>query len=248
MSEAASHTFTSAREVPVHEVVIPLEGATEGRLEIRGGTARLRVRAAPGSADLLRSRFTGAAPEIHAAGGRVTVRARFGFEDWIRTLFGGGPAPAWPPGSTVRLEDWFRSFFHGEEYCGELLLTDAVPWHVSLRGGARDLELDLRGLKLNGLEISGGAAGMVVDLPRPSGLVAVRLRGGAASITFRRPKGVAARVDVLGGMASFRFDHQELGGVGGRTRLQSPDFAEAKDRYEFDIAGGASDLVVEESV
>lgn len=53
-------------------------------------------------------------------------------------------------------------------------------------------------------------------------------------------------MEVLGGMANFRFDNQELGGVGGRTRLQSPGFAEAKDRYEFDIAGGASDLVVEE--
>lgn len=244
MSGAASHTFSGAHPAPVHEFAVPLDGATEGRLEIRGGTAQLRVRAAPGSADLLRSRFTGISPEVHAAGGRVTVRARFGLEDWLRSLFGGGPPPA---GSAVRLEDWIRSFFQGEEYCGELLLTDAVPWHVALRGGARDLEADLRGLKLTGLDLAGGAAGMVVDLPRPTGLVAVRLRGGAASITFRRPRGVAARVEVLGGMACFRFDHQELGGVGGRTRLQSPGFADAADRYEFDIAGGASDLVVEEA-
>ena len=255
MSEAASQPFQSAHEAPVHEVAVPLEHATEGWLEVRGGTARLRVRAAPGSQDLLRSRFTGAPPEIHAAGGRVTVRARFGVEDWFRTWAGfgleevrawftGGPPP--PPRAPVP-GDWFQRWFLGDAYGGELLLTDAVPWRVSLRGGAKDLEADLRGLKLAGLDIAGGAAGMMVELPRPSGLVSVRLRGGAASITFRRPKGVAARVEVLGGMASFRFDQQELGGVGGRTRLQSPDFAEAKDRYEFDIAGGASDLVVEES-
>src|SRR4051812_26090709 len=244
MSQAASHTFPGAHAVPVHDFAVPLDGATCGRLEIRGGTASLRVLAAPGSADLLRSRFTGLSPEIHAAGGRVTVRARFGLEDWLRSLFGGGPPPVGPE---VRLEDWIRSFFDGEQYRGELWLTDAVPWHVSLRGGARDLEADLRGLRLTGLDLAGGAAGMVVDLPRPSGLVPVRLRGGAASIAFRRPKGVPARVEVLGGMASFRFDDQRLGAVGGRTRLQSPGFADAKDRYEFDITGGASDLVVEEA-
>jgi hypothetical protein len=261
MSEAASHPFPGAHQAPIHEVALPLEGAAEGRLEIHGGTARLKIRAAPGSQDLLRSRFTGAAPEIFAAGGRVTVRARFGVEDWLRTwvgygleevraFFTGGPPPPPPPpdsGPGVRGDDWFQRWFLGDAYSGELLLTDAVPWRVSLRGGARDLEADLRGLKLTGLELTGGAAGMVVELPRPSGLVPVRLRGGAASITFRRPRGVAARVEVLGGMARFRFDQQELGGVGGRTRLQSPDFAEAKDRYELDIAGGASDLVVEES-
>ncbi|HEY8212100.1 MAG TPA: hypothetical protein VIG99_31680 [Myxococcaceae bacterium] len=246
MSEAASHPFPGAREVPVHEFTVPLDGASGGRLEIRGGAAHLTVRAAPGATDLLRSRFTGISPEIHAAAGRVTVRARFGLEDWLRSFFFGGPPPAAP---AFGLEDWFRAFFHGDRgaWGGELLLTDAVPWHVALRGGARDLEADLRGLKLTGLDLAGGAAGMVVDLPRPSGLVTVRLRGGAASIAFRRPKGVAARVDVLGGMASFRFDHQELGAVGGRTRMQSPGFAEATDRYEFDITGGASDLVVEEA-
>jgi len=253
MSEAASHSFHGAREAPLHEVALPLEGATEGRLEILGGTARLRIRAAPGSQDLLRSRFTGTAPDIHTAGGRVMVRARFAVEDWLRSWLGFGleEVRAWftggPPPPPRPPDGWFQHWFLGDAYSGELLLTDAVPWHVSLRGGAKDLEADLRGLKLTGLEITGGAAGMVVELPRPSGLVAVRLRGGAASITFRRPKGVAARVEVLGGMASFRFDQQELGGVGGRTRLQSGGFAEAQDRYELDIAGGASDLVVEES-
>src|SRR5688572_23121491 len=140
MSEAASHPFPGGQALPFHEFAVPLEGATEGRLEIRGGAARLRVEAAPGSQDLLRSRFTGVSPEIHASGGRVIVRARFGLEDWLRSFFLGGP-----PAEPVRLEDWIRSFFDGDGYGGELRLTDAVPWHVSLRGGARDLEADLRG-------------------------------------------------------------------------------------------------------
>jgi len=148
MSEAASHPFPGAHQAPIHEVALPLEGAAEGRLEIHGGTARLKIRAAPGSQDLLRSRFTGAAPEIFAAGGRVTVRARFGVEDWLRTwvgygleevraFFTGGPPPPPPPpdsGPGVRGDDWFQRWFLGDAYSGELLLTDAVPWRVSLAG------------------------------------------------------------------------------------------------------------------
>src|SRR5262245_27076786 len=138
MSEAmpssgeTSHTYHSAREAPVHEDVVPLGGATEGRLEIRGGMARLRPQAAPGSADVLRSRFTGARPSIIASGGDVTLHTRF------------------------ELEDLFRVIFSSLDSCaGELWLTDAVPWKVGLRGGARDLEADLRGLRLGGLDLRG---------------------------------------------------------------------------------------------
>lgn len=51
-----------------------------------------------------------------------------------------------------------------------------------------------------------------------------------------RPSGGGASKLVLG--------DQRFGAVGGETRLASPDYAAAKDRYEISITGGASHVTV----
>ena len=39
-------------------------------------------------------------------------------------------------------------------------------------------------------------------------------------------------------------DGQRLGAIGGETRLESPDYAGATDRYEIIITGGANNVAV----
>jgi hypothetical protein len=81
-------------------------------------------------------------------------------------------------------------------------------------------------------------------LPRPSGMVPVRIGGGASHVRIRRPAGTPARLRIGRGVAHLTFDEQELGAVGGRLRLESPQAGAADGRYDIDIDGGANHVQV----
>jgi hypothetical protein len=49
-----------------------------------------------------------------------------------------------------------------------------------------------------------------------------------------------------GGVSRLRFDGQRADGSGGGLSLRSPTFARSPNRYELEIGGGISDLVIRE--
>ena len=134
--------------------------------------------------------------------------------------------------------------FDGQGASATFALTPRLPWALELRGGLSAFRADLRTLDLRSLQVLGGASDVSVSLPRPSGTVLVRLVGGASDVLFRRPAGAEARLRVTGGAASLTFDAQRLGAVGGTVRLETPGWATATDRYDFEITGGAAGLEV----
>ena len=126
----------------------------------------------------------------------------------------------------------------------EVTLNGSIPWEIRVRGGASRLDADLSGLRLTFFDVAGGASRVALRLPKPSGTVHLRVGGGASNVTIRRPERVAARVRVGGGATKLSLDEQHFGAVGGETRLESPDYATAVDRYEIEVAGGANNLTV----
>ncbi|HET9552412.1 MAG TPA: MarR family transcriptional regulator [Anaeromyxobacteraceae bacterium] len=196
------------------EVTVALDGATRGWLEFSAGAARVQLRANAPAGSLLAARFDGKPPKVTARDGHVTIA-------YAR----------------------FGAFGWGKQGA-QVSLSAAVPWELELRGGVAKLDADLRGLDLRSLEIRGGAHAVAVTLPPPTGVVLVRLTGGASDVSFRRPPGTAARLRVAGGAASLVFDSQRLGAVGGTVVLESPGGAEAADRYEIELLGGAAGLEV----
>lgn len=194
----------------------PLRGAREGALDVRRAK-HLTVRAAAMDA-LCRGAFVGWTPKARAADGRVTI-------EYPR------PAFAWFPGRPRRVE---------------IDLNAALAWSLAVRGGVRDATLDLGGLEVRTLDLHGGAADVRVVLPAPYGRVRVTVRGGASNVAFLRPAGVAATLRIGGGASRLTFDEERYGAVGGETRLETSDAGSAADRYELEITGGASRLVVAE--
>jgi hypothetical protein len=89
-----------------------------------------------------------------------------------------------------------------------------------------------------------GASRVELRLPRPSGVVPVRIGGGASHVRIRRPAGTPAQLRIGRGVADLSFDEQEFGAVGGRLRLESPQAGSADGRYEIEIAGGAAHVQV----
>jgi DNA-binding MarR family transcriptional regulator len=199
------------------EFAAPLDLVTKGRLVFERGALDIYVGVDPAMGDRVRARLEGPASQVRAQDGTITVRQR-----------------------PRRLPSLSR-----DERANEILLNGSIPWEVEVRGGASNLVADFGGLKLDSLEIKGGASQVALTLPPPSGTIPLRVLGGAEGLTIRRPKGVAARVRVNRGMSGLVFDEQRHGAVGGETSLQSPDYDGAADRYDIEVSGGVSGLTIE---
>jgi hypothetical protein len=195
------------------EFSAPLGSESEGRLEFPRGAARVTIRAAT-MPDLFRARFWGGPPKVSVQGGLVVARyPRFSPQRWRRP--------------------WDRRG-------GDLTLNRDAAWGLRFQGGVAQLDADLSDLRVQSIELGRGASHVIVKLPEPSGLVPVRIHGGASRVTILRPRGVAARLDIGTGASNVSFDDQEFGAVGGRLRLQSSGAEDDNDLFEIQISGGAS--------
>jgi hypothetical protein len=130
--------------------------------------------------------------------------------------------------------------------CGEqrstlrLTLNQALPWKLVLSGGASNGELDLRSAKLSGLQVSGGANHLDIQLPAPSGEVPLSFEGGATSVDISAPAGSQSRIQVSGGASALEVDGARSSGLGHQLSHQSDAFASATDRYVVEVSGGAN--------
>jgi DNA-binding MarR family transcriptional regulator len=196
-------------------------------------------RAAIGSIERGRLRFASGASRLELRGARI--------KDLYRATFRGRrPQIAVEPDGTVAVQYKGISWFGVRDVGAALTLTTAVPWTIEIRRGVSHLAADLRELQVSAFEITGGVTESELSLPRPRGTATVRIGGGASRLTVSRPRGTAAQVVVRGGASNFVFDAQRLGAVGSATRLATPGWDSAADRWSIELTGGASDLSVTE--
>jgi hypothetical protein len=200
----------------VKDYTAPLGSVTNGRLQVVRGASNVTLHVDSSMGDLYRVSFDGLLMEVHAQDGAVIIRYPRTFHPF----------------------DWRKR-------AAEVTLNGSIPWQIEFRSGLSRLDADLSALQLGSFEIVGGASGVAVTLPRPSGAVSVRISGGASDVTIHRPAGVAARVSVGRGASKLAFDDQRFGAIGGETRLQTPDYEGAADRYDIEVSGGASKLTVD---
>ena len=205
----------AAPEVLVGPGQAPLNGAQRGVLRLRNGATRLTLSAGAPEGLLYQANFDGKAPTVEVDRGAVVVT-------YARA-----------------------SVLDFRKLSAELALSAEIPWELEFTGGMSKMRGDLQRLQLAGLSFRGGASHVELELPVPSGVVPLRISGGASRLVLRRPRGVAMRVQVSGGSSALDFDGQHLGSIGGTARLESPNGATATDRYELEISGGASHVTVE---
>jgi hypothetical protein len=124
------------------------------------------------------------------------------------------------------------------------MLNAAILWQFELWGGAYRLTVDLTGLGVTAVTLTGGAEEVVLRLPRPSGTVPVRILGGADHISMERPDGIAVRALVRDGVGRLQLDARLVEADGEGTLVESPDYADVADRYDVELAGGASDISI----
>jgi DNA-binding MarR family transcriptional regulator len=205
-----------------------LGGVTSGHLIFVSGAPNIEVHGDATLAELYKARFEGPVPRMRVRDGVVTVGySKFNWFDW-RTQFAD---------QTVDISA------HWRKDNGEIALNTAVPWSIELRGGASRLSADLRLLRLESFEMRGGASKIELMLPAPSGLVPIRITGGMTQLKIRRPVGVAAGLQVNGGVSDVTVDGESFRGAG-QLSIQTPGAADSPNRYEIEITGGASKLSI----
>ena len=194
----------------------PIGGLARARLAFRSGANELLLRASADFEDLYQAKFEGQVPQVRLRDGVVSVQYK-GRWGW----------------------DW-------RERRADIALNSTLPWDIEIVGGANKLQGKLSNLDLRSLEFNGGVHQMRLTLGSPTGVVPIRLRGGANDLRIERPLGVAARLKINGGASAIEFDRQRLSSSGGGTTLESAGASDALDRYELEINGGASKITVTE--
>jgi hypothetical protein len=163
--------------------------------------------------ELFLASFTGTKPNVRVVGNDVDIESR-----------GFGPV-------TLRLRS------------AHIALNPSIAWQFEVQGGTWRLDADLRGLQLTMVTLEGGASKVDLALPRPSGTVPIRIRGGASEVSVRRPSGVAVRVIAPGGFRKLQVDGKSIEATDEKL-IQAPDYAAAVDRYDLELADGADRFVL----
>ena len=208
-------------------IAVNAGNATAARLELQvgAGTLTLDAEAPPDLllAGELESRTTGDTYSISEAqrpGGRSVIRLNNSAGREYSIFPGQAPSEEWT-----------------------LHLTPHIPTEIRLDAGAADIDLDLRNLDLQRLEIKAGAADIDVVMPAAAGKTEASIEVGAASLRITVPEGVAARIVVDAGLSSVQIDE-------GRFAQQkddvytSPGFERAANRLDITIEAGASHVEI----
>lgn len=224
MSFEHSHNTSKLRRSD-HErpalLAVPLMDSAAGHLVFVRGADRVTIAVEPALAALAEVAAEAILPEVALVGEELWVRQR-----------------RLSPAQRARLALlWGRA-------TTTIRLTPSLPWRITARGGVSRLNADLRGLALSAFRVLGGARAVVLDLPRPRGVVPIEIQGGAADVALRRPSDVPVRLLVKTGGAQLALDDQHLSVASAGGELVAGD-SHAPDRYEVIVAGGTSRLTVD---
>jgi hypothetical protein len=195
---------------------VDLQGASQVRLRINHGAGSLKLHAGAGAGQLARGEFAGGLRQsARRSGDRLEVNMRPRQELFVFPFFG-----------SLTALDW------------DVALNADVPLELKLETGANRAELDLRDLRVTGLQLDTGASDTRLTVPA-RGRLRADLNFGAASMDITIPDGVAARISVDHGVSEVQVAARfpRVGGV-----YKSPDFETAANAVDLDIDAGAASI------
>jgi hypothetical protein len=152
----------------------------------------------------------------------------------------------------VRLGQASNGFFHPADAGDvQIRLASDVPTSITINVAAGEFDVDLSDVRVSSATVNVGASSMRFVLPKPTGDVAIRMSGGASTITLVVPDGVETRISTTGGLLSLRSDNTRLGSGGGTggcvacgSSVETSAYSTAHDRVSVTISAGASSIVV----
>jgi hypothetical protein len=204
------------------EIIIPLEETKQGKMALSFGAGQLQIHARLGEGKLFGGTFAGGVEtKIQHEANFTTLELNPTSIDFLSSVM------PWTWGA--------REWNFG--------LSPQVAWQLDLEMGASDAQIDLSELQVTNLNIDTGASNTKVILPAKAGQTHVDLDGGAASILFEIPEGVAAKIQVDSGLAAIEINRARFPRVG--EFYQSADYETAANKVEITANVGAGSLRIQ---
>jgi hypothetical protein len=219
--------------------IAPLGSARSGRLVFTTSAAGVTLLSKPTLQGLVRGHFVRRVSWVGFEAGIVMVGY---YPDSYRRLDVLGPSSDRPPSPPLNRGS-------GSDKPGdEITLNTSIPWEIEFRGDISNLNADLRGLELRSLDVLGVASQIRLLLSEPAKTTFIYITAGILDSTIRLPPGVGVRVQVSGGISNLTFDGQSFTAIKGDINLENSNFKSETSRCDVCIAGGASNLTIEEQV
>jgi DNA-binding MarR family transcriptional regulator len=215
----------------------PLGETRRARLVLATGAPRLNL---GGSALGQQVRMV-----AEAAATRLTLAAAPGIDELISASFVGPPPDVRTTDGTVTMR-YRRRLIDVRSREIKVRLNPAAAWTVEVDGEITDLDGDLRGLDVAGLDVRGGVNHLSLRLPRPNGTVRIAIEGGTSDARITRPAGVPVALTAPGGVADLRFDEVRRHASATDLALRSDGWTRSPDRYRVEVGGGAARLTIRE--
>ena len=136
----------------------------------------------------------------------------------------------------------FFPFIGPSEGVWRFQLTQEIPVNVTVEAGANQLDIDLKDVLAQHIELKTGASSSNVTMPA-RGASILDVEAGVASINVRVPENIPARIRAEQGVSSInvdtnRFPRSDSG------FYQSPNFDTSADRVEINIKAGVGSISV----
>ena len=146
-------------------------------------------------------------------------------------------------GHTVTLA--YRSTVFGSIGMGARIALHPTPsWALEIGGGVSHANLDLSGLRIRSVAISGSVRAVSLVLPPPTGIVSVAIEGGANELEIVMPPTTDATLAFDG-----TTDRTTVNGKGlGQRPSATIGSVKSPNRYEIRIGGGASKVAISAAV
>lgn len=126
----------------------------------------------------------------------------------------------------------------------EVVLNSRVTWRLRLAGGITEQRLDLGAARLAGVDLVGTATRTDLRLPRVTGTLVVRVRGGMNRLDILVPGEPPVRVRAAAGAGSISVRGGRTDGVAAGTLLDDSGWDRAVDRLYVDLVAGANIVTV----
>ncbi|MBV9578691.1 MAG: hypothetical protein JO057_08890, partial [Chloroflexi bacterium] len=126
----------------------------------------------------------------------------------------------------------------------DLTLAPNVPiTSLTVQTGAADARLDLSSLRVINLDLSIGAATTWVRFPEAAGTTTAHISGGASTLSLEVPQGVAAQIQLRGGLSTVNVDQSRFPQVSDNM-YRSADYATATNKVDLTIETGVTTIQI----
>ena len=135
-----------------------------------------------------------------------------------------------------------RSFFGSREAVWQFDLNPGVSFELSLKGGVENSVLDLTGIEVSKLVLSGGVGVTEIAFPDHVERVEASIEGGVGQIELNIPATVGARLIVDRGIGALSIANR-FENLGGGT-YETSGFDQARNSITVQIDVGVGPVIV----